>query len=302
MWRDERQDRFLFNDVTTIIIGNDVTEINVQAFSFTSITTITIPEGVTNIRMEAFGNCTNLTSLVIPASVTGIDNFAFELCSNLESITFNSQIPPTLGVNVFAYTDNLATIYVPYGAEEAYEAVEQLNSFTIKEMCEICGKNPCVCPKPNPLDLSNNDDNESNNRGGSSVRDAIISGAGIGGGSGAGSANTKAEPSSSFENQSDTLTKGSGEALTFIIDKNFADFREVRINGRRLTKGTHYTVKSGSTIITLLPEYLDALEAGEHELSVHFSGLAVVRDSFTVEETEFACGTGKPVPYMTIDL
>ncbi|MCL2053899.1 MAG: hypothetical protein FWG90_05590 [Oscillospiraceae bacterium] len=130
-------------------------------------------------------------------------------------------------------------------------------------------------------------DNNSGNNNSAAVRDAIISGGGIGGGSGAGGGGTKPEPNSRFENQSDSFTKGSSEALTLTIDKNFADFQEVRRNGRRLTRGTHYTAQSGSTIITLLPEYLDTLDEGEHELSIHFSGLVTVNTSFTIANAEY---------------
>ncbi|MCL2053539.1 MAG: hypothetical protein FWG90_03735 [Oscillospiraceae bacterium] len=143
------------------------------------------------------------------------------------------------------------------------------------QKCLACKSYPCICD-------GNHDDVQS---GGNSARDAIINGFGIGGEAGSVNNSGKTEISGHFEN--DTYIKHSEIPLVYTADKNFADFREVRINGRRLTKGTHYTVKSGSTIITLLPEYLDTLEAGEHELSVHFSGLAVVRDSFTVEDAEY---------------
>ena len=263
-----------YSSIGGVLFNENATEL-VQYPIGNARTSYTIPSGVTSIGQAAFV-FSSLTSVIIPKSVTSIGNDAFvAMQANSISITFNSQTPPIFGFSVFGLTPySNVTIYVPIGAKAEYEAVGQLSYFTIHEL-------------PAPAIHDDDDNSDNNNRGGSSVRDAIISGAGIGGGSGAGSANTKAEPSSSFENQSDTLTKGSGEALTFIIDKNFADFREVRINGRRLTKGTHYTVKSGSTIITLLPEYLDTLDEGEHELSVHFSGLAVVKASFTIENAEY---------------
>ncbi|MCL2054533.1 MAG: leucine-rich repeat protein [Oscillospiraceae bacterium] len=304
-WRTQKPSSVEFSDITTIIIGNSVTHIGDDAFRSTGITTITIPESVIYVTAPAFSNCTNLTAITvapansnfsdidgvlfnkdatelikypngnartsytIPNSVTSIPQEAFAFITAPLSITFNSQTPPTFGGNVFFQNTGEITIVVPYGAKAAYAEIWQLSNFTIHE-------------RPAP---AIHDDNENNNRGGNFVRDTIISGGGIGGAAGNINGNNNSEINGHFEN--DTYIKHSEIPLVYTADKNFADFREVRINGRRLTKGTHYTVKSGSTIITLLPEYLDTLDEGEHELSVHFSGLAVVKASFTIENAEY---------------
>ncbi|MCL2053877.1 MAG: leucine-rich repeat protein [Oscillospiraceae bacterium] len=230
----------------------------------------TVPNGVTSIYNQAFASAKNLTSIVISQSVEFIDFAAFANCVSLNSITFTSRTPPTFNEWAFSGAPPALTIHVPHGAKAAYAAIEGLSNFTIHEL-------------PAPA-IRDNDDDNNNNRGGSSVRDTIISGGGIGGAAGSINSSGNSEINGHFEN--DTYIKHAETPLVYTADKNYADFREVRINGRRLTKGTHYTVKSGSTIITLLPEYLDALEAGEHELSVHFSGLAVVKASFIVENAE----------------
>jgi len=260
-----------FSDIGGVLFNKDATEL-IKYPGGKARTRYTIPRSVTSIGRDSFAYV-NLTSVIIPKSVASIGNSAFANTTNLLTITFNSQTPPTFDIYVFYQSNSEITIYVPIGAMEEYEKVGQLSNFTIHEL-------------PAPAIHDDDDDDNNNNRGGNSVRDTIISGGGIGGAAGSVNSSGKTEISGHFEN--DPYIKHSQIPLVYIADKNFADFREVRINGRRLTKGTHYTAQSGSTIITLLPEYLDTLDEGEHELSVHFSGLAVVKASFTVEDAEYA--------------
>ena len=51
------------------------------------ITTVVINEGVTGINMSVFMNTPNLTSVTIPASVTSIGQQAFDGCTNLETVS-----------------------------------------------------------------------------------------------------------------------------------------------------------------------------------------------------------------------
>ncbi|MCL2054959.1 MAG: leucine-rich repeat protein [Oscillospiraceae bacterium] len=209
--------------------------------------------------------------------------------NNTELSLLNASNNQLTDISSFEDFQNLITVNVSYNLLNLQNAkvqasIEKIqgtvdgNSGTFEytpQKCLTCKRHPCICD-------GNHDDVQS---GGNSARDAIINGFGIGGEAGSINNSGKSEINGYFEN--DTYIKHSGIPLVYIADKNFADFIEVRRNGRRLTRGTHYTAQSGSTIITLLPEYLDALEVGEHELSVHFSGLAVVRASFTVANAEY---------------
>ena len=69
------------------------------------------------------------------------------------------------------------------------------------------------------------------------------------------------------------------------IDKEFSLFSEVSVNDRTLTQNVDYTITSGSTQVTLLPNYLDALEDGFHTLTVTFSDGASVEEQFIVVDT-----------------
>ena len=79
-----------------------------------------IPNSVTSIGSRAFCGCSGLTSVTIPNSVTYIGWFAFAYCTGLTSVTIEAETPPTLGSDVFYYTNN-CPIYVPCGTLEAYK-------------------------------------------------------------------------------------------------------------------------------------------------------------------------------------
>lgn len=107
----------------------------------TEAESIAIPEGVTSINNFAFDNCTSLTSLSIPSSVKSISN-AFYGCSSITSITSLIQEPFNID-NVFSVYDT-ATLYVPKGTKEKYEATPAWNLFqSIVEMDDITTDMDC---------------------------------------------------------------------------------------------------------------------------------------------------------------
>ena len=82
------------SSVKTVVIGDSVTSIGVQAFSWCdSLTSVTIGNSVTSIGDEAFWWCTSLTSVTIPDSVTSIGDEAFNNCTSLTSITVKEDNP-----------------------------------------------------------------------------------------------------------------------------------------------------------------------------------------------------------------
>lgn len=69
---------------------------------------------------------------------------------------------------------------------------------------------------------------------------------------------------------SGTYAPNSGKSLTVRADGAFAKFTSLQVDGKTLTKNTHYTVREGSTIATLKPAYLDTLSSGKHTLKFNF--------------------------------
>ena len=79
------------------------------------------------------------------------------------------------------------------------------------------------------------------------------------------------------------IDKSSKEPVSFRSDAAFADFIRVELDGKELVKDKNYTLKEGSIIATLTPEFATTLTAGEHTLGiVSESGTAIA--SFTVTD------------------
>ncbi len=79
-----------------------------------------------------------------------------------------------------------------------------------------------------------------------------------------------------------TVTEGEKKALSFTSDAAFEDFLSVEVDGVALDEA-NYTVKSGSTVVTLNADYVATLAVGAHTLGiVSESGTATAK--FTVNK------------------
>ena len=91
------------------------------------MTSVTIGNSVTEIRGDAFSECTNLKSVIIGDSVTSIGAWVFNNCINLRSIVLFPAAPPTLGQRAIPTT--ISKIYVQKSSEEEYKANTDWNAF-----------------------------------------------------------------------------------------------------------------------------------------------------------------------------
>ena len=116
-------------------IPNSVTSIGERAFyGCSGLTSLTIPNSVTSIGYDAFESCFNLTSVTIPNSVTSIKSFAFFGNPNLSVVVSLIENPFSISYVFGDYSGsgdyfNNATLYVPVGTKEKYQATDGWKDF-----------------------------------------------------------------------------------------------------------------------------------------------------------------------------
>lgn len=64
--------------------------------------------------------------------------------------------------------------------------------------------------------------------------------------------------------------KGSGAEVTITCNGEYSQFRSVYVDGV-LLENTNYTVKEGSTVLTLMPQYLETLSVGAHTVTLKYT-------------------------------
>ena len=120
-----------------IELPTSLERIGYQAFLSSSIKEIIIPANCAMIYMRAFKDCGSLEEVTFLGK-TGMGAGVFSKCPNLKTITVNSPEPFNVNANAFYYriediNDNSiyqrATLYVPHGAKEAYQAVAPWSEF-----------------------------------------------------------------------------------------------------------------------------------------------------------------------------
>lgn len=85
-----------------------------------------------------------------------------------------------------------------------------------------------------------------------------------------------------IEGKGQSITAGEKKELTFTSNAAFSDFIRVELDSKTLD-AKNYTVKEGSTVVTLKADYVSTLSAGEHTIGiVSESGTATT--TFTVNE------------------
>ena len=86
--------------------------------------------------------------------------------------------------------------------------------------------------------------------------------------------------------------KGTEDGLSFTSNAAFAHFLKVQVDGKDLD-ASDYTVKEGSTIVTLKAEYLETLSVGKHTLAI-VSETGTAETEFTIKAAAVADDTQSP--------
>ncbi|MBE5035243.1 GLUG motif-containing protein [Gallibacter intestinalis] len=95
-----------------------------------------------------------------------------------------------------------------------------------------------------------------------------------------------------IEGANGTWQKGTKDGLSFTSNATFADFQKVQVDGKDLD-ASNYTVKEGSTIVTLKAEYLETLSVGKHTLAI-VSETGTAETEFTIKAAPASDDTQSP--------
>ncbi|MBR1803839.1 MAG: leucine-rich repeat protein, partial [Muribaculaceae bacterium] len=129
----------------TLTVPAGVTSIGQQAARRLAITELVTQNGLKKLEFASFMQCSQLATITLAATLETIEGNVFANCAAITSVTSLNRVPPTGGVfldDVYA----AATLYVPRGSKEAYQADENWGKFlTIEEIdVEDPGDEPVV--------------------------------------------------------------------------------------------------------------------------------------------------------------
>ena len=86
---------------------------------------------------------------------------------------------------------------------------------------------------------------------------------------------------------------GSGNPMEIGIDLPFEEFMGLYMNGQLMDHGTHYTARSGSTILSVSADYLDTHPEGDHMLTAEFHN-DTVKIPFTLTKAQTPAAAEAP--------
>ena len=95
-----------------------------------------------------------------------------------------------------------------------------------------------------------------------------------------------------IEGANGSWQKGTKDGLSFTSNAAFAHFLKVQVDGKDLD-ASNYTVKEGSTIVTLKTSYLETLSVGKHTLAI-VSETGTATTEFTVKAAAVTDDTQSP--------
>ena len=100
-------------NLTSITIGDSVTDIVGKAFNGSSVENIILSDNMTKITYASFANCDNLKSITIPKSITLVEAYSFDYSNNLESVYYEGSEEEWKKVEILEGNDPLlnAKIY-----------------------------------------------------------------------------------------------------------------------------------------------------------------------------------------------
>ena len=296
--------------LTQIAIPEGVTSIGDCAFLYcSSLKEITIPEGVTSIGDGAFSYCTGLTEVYMKEGLSldtdsflnvsqGVHVWCYKVLKSAEASEdgkVHVAIVSVEGKDGTDITDSLAISDGAMGDGYVIDKVEPSN-LTLKHTLTKTEATSATCTEPGNVEYWTCDacgKHFKDENGTEEIEESewIIPAAGHSYGDdghcmACGAVDSDFAPAI-IAGANATWQKGSEDGLSFTSNAAFADFQKVQVDGNDVDS-SNYTVKEGSTIVTLNASYLETLSAGKHTL-------AIVSDTGTAE-TEFTVVAAEKQP------
>lgn len=289
------------SSLTQITIPEGVTSIGDRAFNnCSSLTQIAIPESVTSIGDGAFYGCVNLTNVYVREGLSlGTDPFidvpqgahvwCYEVLKSAEASEDGKVHVAIVSVEDKDGTDITASLAISDGAMGNGYVIDEVkpSNLTLKHTLTKTEATSATCTEPGNVEYWTCDTcgkhfNDEN--GATEIEESkwIIPATGHSYGDdghcmACGAVDSDFAPAI-IAGANATWQKGSEDGLSFTSNAAFSDFLKVQVDGKDVD-ASNYTVKEGSTVVTLNASCLETLPVGKHTL-------AIVSDTGTAE-TEF---------------
>ena len=122
-------------NLNSIVIGNNVKNINANAFELcTALTNVDFGDGITSIGESAFTQCVKLKSVILPASTVSIGNSAFSSCESINLLSLPENLQ-SIGGSAFSGCHSLTELYIPHSVSSigisAFSKCRNLCSITV---------------------------------------------------------------------------------------------------------------------------------------------------------------------------
>ena len=289
-------------NLTSIDIPKSVTSIIKSTFEdCTSLTNVTIPNSITLIGNNAFDNCTSLESIFLPdnkeltislsviPSTTSQVKYSLDAEKGEVTITEITLGTDKTGVAIPATVCGYPVTAVAADQQSkvgAHTCIGGTKTCSAKAVCSLCGKGYGELDSTNhnleKISATDATVTETGNKeywhckdcgkyfadenGTKEIKleDTIIS---------------KLSPEI-IEGKGQSITAGEKKELTFKSNAAFSDFIRVELDGKTLD-AKNYTVKEGSTVVTLKADYVATLSSGEHTIGI-VSESGTASTTFTV--------------------
>lgn len=129
-------------ELTAVTLPNTVTDLGPYTFEYTAIRRLTIPDSVTGITVISpgteieteglFNHCEQMTGVTIGKGLTSIHRYTFRGCTALRNVEMRRATPPAISEHLFDDCPNLAHIYVPASAVNAYKTATGWSAYANK--------------------------------------------------------------------------------------------------------------------------------------------------------------------------